>query len=95
MKILDANDKPSDIKSSSLSVDENTQGVTNVTFEVLDQDAKQTHLCRITDPNSPFKIFNTRDHSVLEVKSDVVLDHERNATIQSKNSFERKSILIL
>lgn len=85
MQILDANDKPSDINSSSLSVDENTQGDTSVVFNVLDQDVNQTHLCHITDSDSPFKISKMPDHSVLVVKNDVVLDHERNTTIQGKN----------
>ena len=85
VQILDANDKPYDIKSSALSVDENTQGETSVVFKVLDQDVNQTHHCLITESNSPFKINNTHDHSVLVVKNDIVLDHEKNTTIQSKN----------
>jgi hypothetical protein len=83
VKILDSNDKPYDIKPSTLSVEENTQGETSVEFTVLDQDTSQSHGCLVQDSEF-FVMNNTHGQSVLWVKSGAVLDHERNSTISSK-----------
>ncbi len=80
MQILDSNDKPYDVKPSSLSVEENTRGETSVVFKVLDEDRNQSHNCLVQDS----KFFDIKNASVLWVKSGAVLNHERNSTISSR-----------
>lgn len=83
MKVLDSNDKPSDIDASSLSVDENTQGNTHVVFTVFDQDVGQSHSCYVNDSNV-FDIDNRNNQSILRVKTRAAVDYEKDVTITSK-----------